>query len=301
MKRLNSFRHNLLFGVACAAILAVFVLSAPGNGYSKTTYDSHNPPETTEHETRSEEEKIALQADFENSLESKAYQIKDDVTGSKLFAVAVTGLSKNVDLGKRIFRGDYLNGYPVKEDSVVVNVPAGFEAAVVKRVVDGDTLFCEIIGSNNPASDIYEMAPEELETSFPCIRLYGVNTEESEAGAGAGYVESATEMGKAASEYMKDLIEEGQIIWLSPGEEDKDKYDRYLRMVWLEEPSEGDTDSEDAIAKKTAQGKLLLDGMAEILFVGDNTKYMEWFTSFQSEAMKETKGLWELAEPENRR
>lgn len=81
------------------------------------------------------------------------------------------------------------------------------ERVAVGRIVDGDT----------------------FETSDGRrVRLVGVNTPEST---------SRTEAyGKEASNYTTSKLE-GKQVWMQKDVSDRDRYSRYLRIVWLQVPA----------------------------------------------------------------
>jgi|GEM_PF-1501752 len=253
--------------------------------------------ETVE-ETRSEEEKESLQEKFNTAVAKEASQAAAAIKGSKIFQIAVVGASRGVDFGKKIFRGDYINGYPVSEDSYAMEVPYGFELAKVRRVVDGDTLLVEFVGSNGTKLDGENISGKEA-----YVRLLNINTPESVAPD--EYLkktgkENSVE-GKEASEYVKSIVKSGDVIYLSPdpaeNADDMDKYGRYLRMVWTQsDPAKLDVFDEDCIRQGTLNAKIILEGMAEAIAVGANKTYEDLFRSLQSEAMRNEAGLWEWKE-----
>jgi micrococcal nuclease len=99
------------------------------------------------------------------------------------------------------------------------------EEATVERVVDGDTIIVRVDGERER------------------VRLIGINTPESVAPE----AERNTEEGVEASDYTKSLVGEGDTVWLESDVSDRDKYDRLLRYVWLEKPT--DTDDPAQIKK----------------------------------------------------
>lgn len=309
-ENLKGFKTGIVIGVSVAALLLVIgLVSTISRNASIASAEAQRKEQRlskveTVRETRSDEEKESLQAAFEEELGNTAESAISTVRNSKVFSVAVKGASHVVDFGKRIWRGDYLNGYPVPEDSYAIETPEGFELARVKRVVDGDTLLVDIIGCNNPKSDLYTMSDEELKNLSPYIRLLNINTQESVAPE--AYLQRTgkenTEFGKYSSDYVKGILKEGDIIFLSPdpGEfsEDKDRYGRYLRLVWHDVDSVDKLDplNEDFVTECTLNALLLSEGIAEEIAVGGNISYEELFRKLQSTAMQNTKGLWNISD-----
>ncbi len=123
---------------------------------------------------------------------------------------------------------------------------------LVTRVVDGDTI--EIDGGEK-------------------VRYIGVNTPES--------VDPRRKVqcfGKEASAYNKKMVL-GKRVRLEPDIEDRDKYGRLLRYVWL-----GDT---------MVNEQLVSDGYAQVMTIPPNVKYVDRFKAAQTEAREARRGLWE--------
>lgn len=143
----------------------------------------------------------------------------------------------------------------------------GLVTATVIYVVDGDTAQVALAGGG-----------EER------VRFIGVDTPESTRGKNDPY-------GKEASEYTKKKLD-GQQIWLEFDVGGRDRYDRMLAYIWLEEPTNF---SEAEIRAKMFNAELLLEGYAQIMTVPPNVKYVDYFTAFQKEARYAGKGQWGLA------
>ncbi|MCM3764722.1 thermonuclease family protein [Neobacillus niacini] len=140
----------------------------------------------------------------------------------------------------------------------------GLELVTVGRVVDGDT----------------------IETSDGRkIRLVGVNTPEST---------TRTEIyGKEASNYTKSKLA-GKQIWIQKDVSETDRYNRYLRIIWMDVPT-NDLD-ETEIRTKMFNADLVLNGYAEPSTYPPDVKYSEYFVKFAREARKANKGLWSYGE-----
>lgn len=121
----------------------------------------------------------------------------------------------------------------------------------VTRVVDGDTI--------------------EIENGEK-VRYIGVNTPES--------VDPRRKVqcfGREASAYNKKLVE-GKRVRLELDVEDRDKYGRLLRYVWI-----GDT---------MINEQLVADGYAQVMTIPPNVKYVERFRIAQTKAREAKQGLW---------
>jgi len=91
-----------------------------------------------------------------------------------------------------------------------------FERVRVVRVVDGDTLIVNSNGVNER------------------LRLIGIDAPESVH----ANPERNTEEGIAASNFVKTLVQPGQLVYLQKDISDRDQFDRLLRYVWLEVPND---------------------------------------------------------------
>ncbi|MFC0270634.1 thermonuclease family protein [Metabacillus herbersteinensis] len=138
------------------------------------------------------------------------------------------------------------------------------ELITVGRVIDGDT----------------------FETSDGRkVRLVGVNTPESTS--------KVEEYGKNASNYTVSKLNEKQ-VWIQKDVSDTDRYNRSLRIVWLEIPT--DDMDENEIRTKMFNADLVLNGYAEPSSYPPDIKYSDYFVKFAREARHENTGLWAFGE-----
>ena len=117
---------------------------------------------------------------------------------------------------------------------------------LVTRVIDGDTV--------------------EL-SSGDRVRYIGIDT-----------AETNTELGKAMTEYNRQLVE-GQTVRL---EFDKDKHDRYGRLL-----------AYVFVGDVFVNALLVKYGLARVMTVKPNTKYKEYFELLEQEAREGKRGLWQ--------
>lgn len=188
--------------------------------------------------------------ELKRDLSNLAYKLRNIITKEELAKIK----NKAVDLVKEI------------NNSIWNNLgDSDYERAIVKRVVDGDTI---------------EVLLNGLEEK---IRLIGVNTPES---AGK-YKNKPQPYGKEASSFTTTSLI-GKVIYLEKDVGDKDKYNRLLRYVWLTEPSNGNLEEDmfNAI--------LLREGYGSVMTIQPNVKYQKIFTELEREARKNNKGLWKL-------
>jgi micrococcal nuclease len=136
----------------------------------------------------------------------------------------------------------------------------GLEAVTVSRVVDGDTFVL---------------------TDGRRVRLIGVNTPES--------TNRNEEYGKEASQYTSSKLT-GKQIWIQKDVSETDRYDRLLRIAWLEVPT--DDMDEHEIKTKMFNADLVLNGYAEPSTYPPDVKYSDYFVQFAREAREINTGLW---------
>jgi len=123
---------------------------------------------------------------------------------------------------------------------------------LVKKVIDGDTI---------------ELSSGEK------VRYIGINTPET-----VDPEKSVECFGKEASDKNKELVE-GKMVKLERDISDKDKYDRLLRYVYLEDGT-------------MVNLVLVDDGYAFQSTFPPDVKYQSQFAEAQKEAKEELKGLW---------
>ena len=145
--------------------------------------------------------------------------------------------------------------------------PGGYEAAVVERVIDGDTVEVRIFdrvegpgaGSAQPGG-IYS------------VRLIGIDTPESVKPGSP--VEC---FGKEASAATSALLE-GRQVRLVKDVEETDAYGRLLRYVYLE--------------GEMANARLVINGYAHAYIYPPSVRHSELFVSLQRRARAGASGLW---------
>lgn len=147
----------------------------------------------------------------------------------------------------------------IKEETVTDNdnevAYLSLEKATVDRVIDGDTL----IATNEEGTEMH-------------IRFIGIDTPES-----VHPDESKnTEDGIYASEFTTALLPAGKTIYLEKDVSDIDKYDRYLRYIWLKEDIETNPNIE-TVKEFMVNGILLDQEWAEIATFKPDVKYVDIF------------------------
>jgi len=128
---------------------------------------------------------------------------------------------------------------------------SGREFVLVDRVVDGDTI--------------------ELSDGRK-VRYIGIDTPETKDPR-----KEVQCFGEEASAYNQDLVE-GKVVALEADVADKDRYDRLLRYVWLED--------------EMINRKLVAEGYAYASSYPPNVKYQTQFKLAQQQAREQNLGLW---------
>ena len=128
-----------------------------------------------------------------------------------------------------------------------------FVEATLLYVIDGDTI---------------EVQTEDEELR---IRMIGIDTPES-----VNMDESKNcENGVIASDYVKSLLSENQIIWLEFDEDRQDDYGRTLAYVWLS--NEIDTNNFDDFKNYNVGAIIMQNTYCRSIYYAPNGKYRSWY------------------------
>lgn len=152
----------------------------------------------------------------------------------------------------------YLIQYQVEK----IPTNSDYEIRTVVYVIDGDT----VITDDNKK-----------------IRLIGINTPE---------ISSGEEMSYDAKELAEEILL-NKTVYLEKDKETVDKYNRELRYIWLEKPSEI---SYDSILNYNFSAIMLDRGMAKVYTIKPNDKYKSYFQKIQNKAKKDKVGMWRISE-----
>lgn len=140
-----------------------------------------------------------------------------------------------------------------------------FQKAEVLRVIDGDTIEIDIDGVKE------------------VVRLIGVDSPES-----VHPDKNPEPFGKESSDFTKENLE-GINVYLEKDLEDRDKYDRLLRYVWIDMPESFNLNE---INEKLFNVKLLKEGYAKTLIIKPNVIYENIFKEIEEKAKLNQKGMW---------
>lgn len=145
--------------------------------------------------------------------------------------------------------------------------PGGFEAALVTRVVDGDTIEVTITGRTEGAG----AGRADVGRSYD-VRLLGIDTPESVK------PDSPVEcFGPEASDAATALLE-GREVRMVDDVEEVDGYGRLLRYVYVEE--------------ELANARLVANGYAKALIYEPNVRHADLLLGLQRRARAAELGLW---------
>ncbi len=140
------------------------------------------------------------------------------------------------------------------------------EFLIVTKVIDGDT---------------FKMSDGEK------VRLMGIDTPEKfesdkldrQSGQSGRDKETIKKLGEASSEYVRKLVEGKKVTLVKdPGYDDRDKYGRLLRYIYMEDGT-------------FVNAKILEDGYANVYYSKQISK-MDEFKKLEREARENKRGLW---------
>lgn len=116
------------------------------------------------------------------------------------------------------------------------------------------------------------------------IRFVGVNTPEvAKDGKPAQF------MADDAKDFTEEILSNKE-IYLEIDISDRDKYDRLLRYIWLEEPIENP--SIDDVGSKTLNGILVKEGYAYANYYKPDVKYHNYLKDLENSAQDKNLGIW---------
>ena len=141
-----------------------------------------------------------------------------------------------------------------------------YQKAKVKYAVDGDTIWVDIDGKDEK------------------VRFVGVDTPEvAKDGKPAEF------MAEEAKDFTNKTLKNKE-IYLEKDISDRDKYDRLLRYIWLEEPATNPSLSD--IEKNTLNGILVKEGFAYANYYKPDIKYQEYLKELEKSAQENKLGIW---------
>lgn len=147
----------------------------------------------------------------------------------------------------------------IAPSEALTSMPNAWEQATVVKVVDGDTIAVSVNGKNET------------------VRIIGIDTPEV-----VDPRKTVECFGKEASERAKVMFESNKAVLLEsdPTQGDRDKYQRLLRYVWIEDE------------KIDFGKKMIADGYASEYTYNIPYKYQTEYKQAEKEASEAKKGLW---------
>jgi len=136
--------------------------------------------------------------------------------------------------------------------------PDGLEQARVEWVTDGDTIHVEIGGASES------------------VRLIGIDAPEVSHGG-----TSADCYSEEASAFLTQLVD-GATVWLEPDVNDRDRYGRLLRYVWL---AEGD-------GYVMVNAEIVENGLAVARQYFEDVSHADQLAAAEQDAIANGRGFW---------
>lgn len=155
---------------------------------------------------------------------------------------------------------------PGASPSSPVVLPVKVIPATVTRVVDGDTAHVTLADGRGER-----------------VRFIGMDAPESTT--------RLETLGREATLYTRERIK-GREVFLEADVEERDRYGRFLAYVWLVMPTRAD---EADVRQHMLNGRMIVDGFAQLMTVPPNVRYAGAFSRFQEEARTAGRGLWSAA------
>jgi micrococcal nuclease len=160
--------------------------------------------------------------------------------------------------------GDGAPGTGPSDGGPPEGVPSPAQAAVVDRVVDGDTVRVRV---DRPGGDIPP-------TDSVRVRLLNIDAPELD------HPDRGEDCGAAqATELVEELTPPGATVWLVPDVEDRDVYDRPLRGVF----------TDDGVF---VNAEVVRAGWAEVVLFEPNDRFHEPLLPIERHAREAGRGAW---------
>ncbi len=133
------------------------------------------------------------------------------------------------------------------------------DEVIISEVVDGDTVKVEFANGDTES-----------------IRLLLIDTPES-----VHPNKPVQPFGKEASDYAKEVLQEGDVVTLEKGNPERDKYDRLLGYIWIDDVNFNQL--------------MIEEGYARVAYVYEpNTKYLEEFEQAENDAKSKEENIWSI-------
>ena len=149
--------------------------------------------------------------------------------------------------------------------------PSLFDRATVRHVVDGDTIAVAIEDGDHVS-----------------VRLIGIDTPESVA----PQEERNCIEGSLASDHMKELVGEGDVLWLQYDMSVSDRYGRLLAYAWRNLPDSVEAVNDpEVIARDMLNAIQVIDGYGQARTYRPDTYHDRLFAQWGAEALADARGV----------
>ncbi|WP_310270321.1 thermonuclease family protein [Haloactinomyces albus] len=155
------------------------------------------------------------------------------------------------------------------ETPVPEGVPEEAQQAMVRRIVDGDTVELAALAAGTALAG----------TSPVEVRLLEIDTPETRDPS-----EPVQCYGREAAAHLTELIPVGSTVWVQRDEELKDQYDRYLLYLWNAEGT-------------FVNLEMVRGGFAEAELYQPNDKYWDRISAAEVDARSAGENLWGVCAP----
>jgi micrococcal nuclease len=190
------------------------------------------------------------------------YPLRVFLTSSIIALILIVGSQPSVQQSLVSFFGlEQIQS--VSNKSKTNNINQKSEESKINRVVDGDTA---VLKDGRTVRFLNIDTPETKKPETPIMCF-----------------------GKEASEFTKALVE-GQDVTLVSDQEDKDKYGRDLRFIFLKGRNIDDIN-------QSVNALLVQKGFARTVVYEPNDTYKKEFNGYQFEAQKKGLGVWKCPNP----
>ena len=158
------------------------------------------------------------------------------------------------------------------------NVIKALTAAIITRVIDGDTIIVQFSDEVQKQEGIQQQ--NGLEKNEQIVRLIGVNAPEDTS-------DNQELFGPEATVFTNQYV--GATVYLERDVDNVDQYGRLLRYVWLSAPSNVGFDQ---VMNNTLNGLLARNGLARSMSIWPNVKYSYILDSIIATAKKANIGIF---------
>lgn len=151
---------------------------------------------------------------------------------------------------------------PITVGNVLAASDEVYEKVYVSRVIDGDTV---------------ELSDKRV------VRIIGINAPED--------TKSKERLGDVATNFAKETLEK-KYVFIEKNVSETDKYDRLLRTIWLEKPSDENKTNISFIKEQNYAGLILTKGLAKTMTIEPDNFLQKEYTQIAKESQNKKVGIW---------